>query len=338
MTTRSKTYLRYIISIALTVVFLYFAFRGTNVSTLYASMTGANYWWILLMFGFLIASHAVRAWRWRYLLDPIKSDIGMRNLMSAVMVGYMVNNVLPRAGELVRPYTIGKLEGVPKSGAFGTIVVERIIDTISFLVLVAIMPLVYNGPLRETFPWLDNARFVISVFTFAFIFVLVVFVIRRDWTDTMIRVAGRTLPQRFAKLVERLTHEFLDGFLFLKSPKNLPLILLQSIAVWFLYICMVYAAFFAFDLHLDFGAAIVIQAISSIGVAVPTPGGTGSYHMFTSQALSKLFGVSDVVALSYATVTHGFGFIGTMIIGLYFFFKDHLKVSEAVAKPAEQTL
>lgn len=290
------------------------------------------------MFGFLVSSHVVRAWRWRYLLEPIKPDIGMRSLVSAVMVGYMVNNVLPRAGELVRPYTIGKLEGVPKSAAFGTIVVERIIDTISFLILAAIMPLVYNGPLRESFPWLDNARVAISVFTFAFIAVLVVFVVRRDWTDTMITLVAKILPRRIAELVARLTHDFLDGFLFLKRPNNLFLILVQSVAVWFLYICMVYAAFFAFDLHLDFRAATVVQAISSIGVAMPTPGGTGSYHMFTSQALSKLFGVPDAVALSYATVTHGFGFIGTTIIGLYFFFKDHIKVSEAVRKPAEQTI
>ncbi len=338
MTSRSQTYLRYTISLFLTIIFLYFAFRGTDFANVYASMTGANYWWILLMFGFLISSHVVRAWRWRYLLEPIKPNIGMRNLISGTMVGYMVNNVVPRAGELVRPYTIGKLEGIPKSAAFGTIVVERIIDTISFLILVAIVPLVYNGPLRESFPWLDNARIAISAFTFAFVAVLVVFVMRRDWTDTMINLAAKILPRRLAELVARLTHDFLDGFLFLKQPQNLFLILVQSVAVWFLYICMVYAAFFAFDLHLDFNAAIVIQAISSIGVAMPTPGGTGSYHMFASQAMSKLFGVSNSVALSYATVTHGFGFIGTMIIGLYFFFKDHIRVSEAVAKPAEEPI
>ncbi|MEK7249397.1 MAG: lysylphosphatidylglycerol synthase domain-containing protein, partial [Bacteroidota bacterium] len=80
MTSRSRTYLRYITSILLTTGFLYFAFRGTNFSNVYASMKGANYWWILVTFGFLVASHVVRAWRWRYLLEPIKPDIGMRNL------------------------------------------------------------------------------------------------------------------------------------------------------------------------------------------------------------------------------------------------------------------
>ncbi|MBI5470970.1 MAG: flippase-like domain-containing protein, partial [Ignavibacteriae bacterium] len=239
--------------------------------------------------------------------------------------------------ELIRPYTIGKLEGVSKSAAFGTIVVERIIDTFSFLILVAIMPLVYDGPLRETFPWLEDARIWISVVTLAGLVFIVSLVVRRDWADDAIRVMSRILPARIREKLHRLSHSFLDGFLFLKKPKNFALIFGQSIAVWFLYICMVYAAFFAFNLDLDFGAAIVVQTISSIGIAVPTPGGTGSYHVFASQTLTQLFGVSSEVALSYATVTHGFGFIGTMIIGLYYFFKDHLKVSEAVAEPVHKT-
>lgn len=336
MTTRTRTVLRYVVSAVLTIVFLYLAFRGTDIPAMVSAMLAANYWWILLMFACLIASHAVRAWRWRYLLEPMKPRIGLRNLFSGVMVGYMVNNVLPRAGELVRPYTIGKLEGVPKSAAFGTIVVERIIDTVAFLALVALVPLVYGGPLRETFPWLADASVLVSIFTLAMVVLLVAFMLRRDWTDKLLGVLARVLPGNMARLAEKVTHEFLDGFLFLKQPRNLVLIFVQSVAVWFLYICMVYVAFFAFDLRLDFGAAIVIQAISSIGVAIPTPGGTGSYHMFASQALAGLFAVEKDVALSYATVTHGFGFIGTMIIGLYFFFKDHIKVSEAVAKPVEE--
>lgn len=332
----TKQTLRYIFSVVLTMLFLYFAFRGTDFTSMYRSMKQANYWWILVMFVCLIASHAVRAWRWGYLLEPIKRGIGMRNLFSGVMVGYMVNNVLPRAGEIVRPFAIGKLEQIPRSAAFGTIVVERIIDTILFLILVAIMPLVYDGPLRETFPWLDNARVVISLLTLGFVALLVALVIRRDWADALIVRLVKVFPKRLAAAVDRLTHDFLDGFLFLRKPKRLPLIIVQSSAIWLLYIYAAYTAFFAFDLNLDFKAAIVVQAISSIGIAIPTPGGTGSYHMFASRTLTKLFGVSENVALSYATVTHGVGFIGTMIIGLYFFFRDHIKVSEAIAKPGEQ--
>lgn len=337
MNEQTRRWLRFAIGIALSIILLYFAFRGTDLDSLRSAMAGANYWWILLMFVLLVASHIVRAWRWRYLLEPMKQGIGMRNLTSGVMVGYMMNNLVPRAGELVRPYTIAKLEGIPASAAFGTIVVERLIDTIAFLLLVALMPIVYSGPLRETFPWLDDARVIVSFATFGMVAGLLLLVVKRSWADAVVRLASVVLPDRFAKKLSEILHSFLDGFLFLRRPRHFVLIAIQSALVWLLYIAMIYVAFFAFSLALDFKAAIVIQAISAIGVAVPTPGGTGSYHVLASQALNKLFNVPAEIALSYVTVTHGFGFIGITIIGLYFFFKDHIRVADAVSAPVKNT-
>lgn len=333
MTGRTKTVLKYLFSASLAVLFLYLAFRGADLQKLYESLAGANYWWLLVMFVFLMVSHAVRSLRWRYFLDPIKPNIGFRNLFSGLMVGYLINNFLPRVGELVRPYAIGKLEAIPKSAALGTIVVERMFDTVSFLILVAIIPMVYEGPLLETFPWLQDAGVWILVFTIVVVGVLATLMVRRDWTDALLGVVQRKLPAGIAARINRVTHSFLDGFLFLKRPGNFLIIALLSILVWGLYIVMMYAAFFAFGIGgLGFGAALVVQAISSIGIAVPTPGGTGSYHVITSETLTRLFDVSQEVALSYATATHAVGFFSATVFGLYFFLQDHIKMSEAVAK------
>ncbi len=297
-------------------------------------MRDANYWWMLVMFCFLMISHGLRSWRWRYLLEPVKANIGFRNLFSGVMVGYFLNNVLPRAGELARPYTIGKLESIPKSAAFGTIVVERIMDTITFLVLVVAVPLVYNGPLRETFPWLAQTGIIISCITLGMIIIIVALMLRRDWTDVLLNRFARFLSPGLSERIEGFTHSFLDGFLFLKRPRNFFVIFVLSCLIWFMYVLMMYVSFFAFGLgdRLGLGAAIVVQIISSIGVAMPTPGATGTYHVFTSQALIRLFQVSDDVALSFATVTHAVGYIGVTVIGLYYFLQDHIKVSEAIGK------
>jgi len=301
-------------------------------------MSGANYWWMLLMLAVLMASHALRAWRWRYLLEPAKASIGFRNLFSAVMVGYFLNNVFPRAGEIVRPYSIGRLEAIPKSTAFGTIVVERIMDIFSFLGLFLIIPFVYTGPLRESFPWLAEAGVIICCVTGASMASLVILMLRRDWAAAMAGALTRVLPERLRRTVLGATQKFLDGFLFLKQPRNYLIIGILSVLIWVLYIVMMYVAFFAFGLQdrLDFSAAVVVQAISSIGVAMPTPGATGSYHAFTSQTLIRLFSVDPTLALSYATVTHAMGYIGVSIVGAYFFVRDHVSMSEAVAKPAEE--
>lgn len=336
MTQRSRNLLKYLLSVLLTVGLLYVTFRDRDFGEIWLAIRGANYWWMLAMFLCMMVSHMFRAWRWRYFLDPIKPGISFRNLFSGVMVGYFINNILPRAGELVRPYTIGKLESIPKSAALGTIVVERIMDTFSFLILVAIIPFVYDGPLVEAFPWLQRAGIMISVGTFGFLIVVLVLMVRRDWTDALLKRGTAFLSPMFAMKFDKVFHSFLDGFLFVRRPGNFLTILVLSVLVWFLYIVMTYAAFFSFGLQnqLGVGAAVVVLAISSIGIAIPTPGATGGYHWFAAQTLVRLYHVSNGVALSYATVTHAVGFVGITIIGLYYFMHDHINIKDAMNKPA----
>lgn len=335
MTLRITALLKYIASALLTIVCLYVAFRDMDFGGLYVTILRANYWGMLGMFVSLLVSHAFRALRWRYLLDPVKPNISFRNLFSGVMIGYFINNLLPRAGELVRPYSIAKIELIPKSAALGTIVVERIMDTGSFLVLVLLIPLVYNGPLTQAFPWLQRTGIIVSLLTSGFLLAAVVLVIRRDWTNELLRRVSRFFPASAAATLNNVIHSFLDGFLFVKRPANFLAILVLSILVWFLYIVMTYLAFFSFGLEqeLGFGAALVLLAISSIGVAIPTPGAIGGYHLFAQQTLIRLFHVSNEVALSYATLTHAIGFIGITVVGLYFFMRDHINLKDAMDKP-----
>lgn len=334
---RSRPALNYFLSALLTVVFLYLAFRGTDAQSLLEAMGRANYLWLGVSLLVLMLSHVLRAWRWRYLLDPMKPGIGLRNLFSGVMVGYMMNNVLPRAGELVRPYVIGKLESISKSAAFGTIVVERIMDTISFLLLVAAMPLLYSGPLAESFPWLTRGGVILTCIMVPAIGLLIALMVRRDWTDRILGFFTRLLPERFARRVQGLVHSFLDGFLFVKNPGNFLVIFVLSALIWVLYAVMTYAGFLAFGLEdtLGFRGAIVTLAISSIGVAIPTPGSTGTYHAFASQTLMRLYTVDQATALSFATLTHATGFVGATVIGLYFFLKDKVSFAEAMQKRRE---
>jgi uncharacterized protein (TIRG00374 family) len=161
---------------------------------------------------------------------------------------------------------------------------------------------------------------------------LVVMMMRRDWTDRFVlRPLGSLLPSRLRGRLDMQVHAFLDGFLFLKDPASFAVIFIGSVLVWFLYILMTYVAFFAFDLGaLGMRAAVVVLTISSIGVAIPTPGGTGSYHAFTSQTLIRLFGVDQSRALGYATLTHAVGFIGVTVVGLYYFARGRFAYSIVV--------
>jgi hypothetical protein len=297
----------------------------------------ANYWWAFAMFPILLLSHMFRAWRWEYFLKPIKQDLKYRNLFSSMVVGYMMNNLLPaRMGELVRPYAVGKLENIPRSAAFGTVLMERIFDILSFMFVIALIPLVYSGPLTQAFPWLEETGIWITSVTLFFFALFGFLMARRDIVEKILNYIRQHTSPRTSKLVDHITHSFLDGFLFLKEPKNYFAIVLLSVLVWGLYIVMMYVPFYAFGLperySLDLSAAMVVQAISSIGIVIPTPGATGPYHYFTIQTLTKLYGVDDEVARSYATVTHAVGFIGVTIVGIYFFMKDNLRMADVMKK------
>ncbi|HEY6191140.1 MAG TPA: lysylphosphatidylglycerol synthase transmembrane domain-containing protein [Bacteroidota bacterium] len=332
MTPRLKTGLKYGLSVFLTLFFLYFAFKGTDFGKLWEILENANYWWALASLPVLIASHLFRAWRWEYLLRPIKREIRFRNLFSAMSVGYLVNNILPKVGEVVRPYAISKLEGISRSAAFGTLLVERIFDLISFLIMVALIPLVYSGPLTQSFPWLEETGIWLSVATLACVGIFTFLMLRRDVLMRLLNFFTRHLSPARAKTVEDISHSFLDGFLFLKQPRHYFPIAILSVAVWALYILMMYLPFYAFGLTEKFGldlrSAVVVQAISSIGYMAPTPGSTGPYHYFTVQCLTKLYNVDAELALSYATVTHAIGYIAMTILGIYYFWVDKLHLAD----------
>ena len=343
MSPRLKNTIKYTLSIFLTLFFLYFAFKDTDFAKLWEELKKANYWWAHAMFPVLVLSHAFRAWRWEYFLRPVKRDIRYRNLFSSLMVGYMMNNILPRAGELVRPYAINKLEGVSRSTAFGTVLMERIFDILSFMVVIALIPLVYSGPLTQAFPWLEETGIWIAVITFSFLALFAFLMVRRDIVMRLLASVTKKLSPQKAKLVEHIAHSFLDGFLFLKDPASYVMIVFLSAIVWGLYIVMMYLPFYAFGLtekySLGLGSAMVVQAISSIGIVIPTPGATGPYHYFTIQTLTKLYHVDDELARSYATITHAVGFIGITIIGIFYFLRDKLHMSEVMKKePLENNL
>ena len=141
------------------------------------------------------------------------------------------------------------------------------------------------------------------------------------------------------KFIEHIIHSFLDGFLFFKNRSNYLVLLFTNILIWGLYIIMVYLPFYAFGLvqnyNLDLASALVVQAISSIGILIPTPGATGPYHYFTLQTLTKLYGVEDNLARSYAAVTHAIGFTGITLLGVYYFLRANLKISDVMKQKKE---
>jgi uncharacterized protein (TIRG00374 family) len=332
MSSKKSAIFRYSISFLIAFVFLYLAFHGVKLADLWEALKGANYWWIALLIPINIFGNWVRAVRWADLLSPIKSKISRRNLFSGVMIGYAVNNVLPRVGEFVRPYVLGKLEGISKSSAFGTVVVERILDFMTFYCIVFAVLFIYPHSLD---PFVNNAEAARPLFLLGSVAAFVIFVLLFFKAEAFFRFLAKMLrfvPEKYKSKAERILDSFCNGFAVAKERKKFLRIIIQSFLIWGLYALGMYVPFYAFGPlvrpDLDFGAAVILLVISSISWILPAPGAMGTYHSFLTVAMVKLYSVDMPTALSYAILTHGVTYLLATLLGAYYYFADHIKISE----------
>lgn len=339
MAQKTKHLYRALLSFLLALIFLYFAFRGVNFNELLGALKGANYFWVVLLIPIVVLSHWVRALRWKYLMEPIKPKCSLRNLFAAVMIGYAVNNVLTRVGELVRPYLLGNLENVSRSATFATVVVERILDLMSFYITACIVLFLYPTALDPFFEDPVSVRPLLLVGSlFGIIFFLVLF-FKVEEIFRFVAKAQSLLPAKHGKRVEALLESFYRGFEIVKIKKRFGLILFLSLTIQGLYALSMYEPFFAFSSmvkpSLDFGASVVLLVVSSIAWILPAPGALGTYHSFITVALVKLYNVDWTTALSYTIITHELGYILVMVIAAYYYIRDHVSVRDITRSTSE---
>lgn len=334
MPPRLKKFLQTFFGFLLAALFMFLAFRGVSLKDLWASLHDVNYLWVALLIPIVVVSHWLRAVRWAYLLSPVKQDVPTRSLFSAVMIGFMVNNVLPRVGEFTRAFAIGRSEGISKSSAFGTVVVERIIDVVTFLFILCIVLFLSPHSLDPFFDNVDAVRPLFFVGSILFLGVFVLLFFKGESLFRLLDVLKRIVPKRFESGYQQLVDSFLTGFAVTKIRGKLLSIVILSLLIYFFYALSLYVPFFAFSSlaghNLDFGASVILLTISTIAFALPAPGALGTYHTFLTVALIRLYGVDKTTALSYSIITHEAGYIITTVVGLYYFIKDHIRVSDVV--------
>jgi hypothetical protein len=254
------------------------------------------------------------------------------------MIGYLVNNFIPRGGEIARPYAIGKLENISVSSALATVIVERVIDILTLLLLTISVLLLYHTELIKNFPWLNIATIIAIIISFAGIIFIAFLSLKTEKIILFIHKFTQFLPKKLSKKIESLLRSFLEGLLIMKDPKNYIFIVISTLILWFLYSLQWFIPFYSFGIvenySLNFGSAVILCTILAIGIMIPVPGNTGTFHAFCIQALTGLFFVSSSTAAAYATTTHAVGLIGITIVGLYFFIKDNMKLSSITKSPS----
>jgi hypothetical protein len=301
----------------LAVVLLVLALRGVDAGELKAALADASYWWVVPLVVIALASHVLRAWRWNVIIASMQRDTArvprLLESFGAVMVGYMVNYALPRLGEVARAGVIARRTGLSFAALIGTVAAERVLDVLTLSVGLVSTVWLLRGELGDFFASMSSsggsagllAGFLVGGIGLATLAIL------------LLRAAIRKKPE---SRVARLSRSFLGGLsAILVSPQKW-LLGLQTIAIWTCYWFMAYIPLRMLRITEVYSVGLPeawsVMNIGAIGVLIPSPGGLGSYHLITIEALTRLFGVHPSPAASYAVLTHGVQLVAYVISGV----------------------
>ncbi|HEX7414853.1 MAG TPA: lysylphosphatidylglycerol synthase transmembrane domain-containing protein [Bacteroidia bacterium] len=287
-----------------------------DIETTKQSFKDADYLIVALSAFISILAHVVRAWRWNSLLQPLGHSISFKNSFAAVMIGYVVNYAVPRAGELSRCGVASKYEKIPFAAALGTVITERIVDVILLLILffitlavqfnelIGLTNLYVMQPLSVKLSGLANNKLYLAIIVTSLIaFVGVLFILRKKIKSLLSGKIGGMLKN------------FGDGLKSIKDLKSPSLFVFQSVLIWLMYFLSLYVCFFCFSETKTLGIkpALSVMLFGTIGVIV-SPGGIGAYQLIATQVL-VFYDVINGVAIAFPWIAWGVQFIAIIVIG-----------------------
>jgi hypothetical protein len=286
---------RSVIGIAISLLCIYLVLRGVDLGQTARLLGGAQPLWLVLAIAAGIADLFFRALRWRCLIAPIHS-VSLRRLSGYMMVGYLANNVLPaRLGELVRSHYLGDREGISRSATLGTVLVERVVDTVVLVGIGAAAILILN----------IRGVVVSAILVGIAVAGLLVVALAVALAAHRLPGAGRAAAllgrrPRIQGMVLRLR----DGLRVAALPKTIAAAAVLSVAAWSCTVVAVLAAGQALGIQLTVGEGALLAAGTNLATAIPSgPGYLGTFE-YAGKTIAVAFGLPAARGLALALLIH----------------------------------
>jgi uncharacterized protein (TIRG00374 family) len=317
-----KSHLRTLIVLALAVSLLGLVLYNVDLRGVAREIVHARFDWLTLSLLTMFANLAIRAWRWQYLLEPLGAT-SFGNAFRATAVGFAATSILPaRAGEVIRPYFLSRHERMSATAAFATVILERVLDMLTVLVLLAAYVFFFRPELAttnavafEAVKWAGGTAAVGAIATLIVFFVLAGDPARLG--KTLFRLET-VLPSTLAGLLARVAEKFATGLRAVRRPGRLLVALILSVPLWLSIAMGIWAASRAFHLAIPFTGSFLVVALLVVGVAVPTPGAVGGFHAAYKFAATTFFAAPDDAAVGAAIVLHALTVGPNLLLGLFF--------------------
>jgi uncharacterized protein (TIRG00374 family) len=325
MSARSR---RLAVSAVFAAVLLFIFFKGMDWAAVGDAFRRADPLFMAGVVMVTVVIYAVRAWRWGYLLRPL-ARVPFHRLFSVTLVGFAAGLVVPRAGEVLRPYLVGRHHDLRTSAAFASIILERLLDLITVLLLFGlylyVLPLPaaqQRGPLLGV---LKAAGAMAGLFALAALGLLLALHLGAERVLGVIDRVLFRLPRRAAEPMSRALRAFAEGLGVLQAPAgHLLAIAGQSVLLWSAIALGIHWTNRAFGIELPYHAAFLMIGFLTVGVAVPTPGMVGGFHVAYLQALTQAFGVDHATAGAAGIACHALTNLPVLVLGVFFLWREGL--------------
>jgi uncharacterized protein (TIRG00374 family) len=328
-----RSRLRTIIIFMLTVGLLAFFLRKADPAEVWAETRRADP--ALLLYAVIVTglTYMMRAWRWQLLLAPI-GPTRYRVAFETTVIGFAANALIPgRVGEVLRPYLLARREHLNATSAFATIILERLLDLATVLLLFAafvftVTPGVISG---------DPAQFAVVKFgggvaalsAVAGLIVLFALAGHPERLGRIARRLERMLPARLAGVLAAFVETFAQGLAVLRHPSRLVTALVLSFPMWMSIAAGIWLTSRAFHITFPSAGSFLVMTILVVGVAAPTPGGVGAFHAAYQFAVMEFFAAPGDRAVGAAIVLHAVSFVPVTLLGLVFMTREGLTFGSA---------
>lgn len=326
------------LGVLVSALFLWLALGGLHLADVWQSLTTANLWWLIPGIGVYFVGVWARAWRWHYLLRPIKA-IPTQAMFPIVTIGYAGNNIFPfRAGEVLRAFVLRRQEGVRVSASLATILIERIFDGVVMLMFVFFN---LNGlaTLTHDSGFVGSIQSVAVWGTAAFSAALLAFLLAAMFPHQSLglfhRLVAPLLPAGVRTKITGMAVSFWSGLESLRSPLNILMVFLTSVVIWLLETAKYWFVMFAFDFTGytgGFFGLMLMNGIVNLATTIPSaPGYVGTFDLPGIAVLSA-YGLAPETAAAYTLVLHAALWLPITALGLYYMTRAGLQWNKVQAE------
>jgi glycosyltransferase 2 family protein len=326
-----RTHLKTLVVAAVTLALLGWFFRQADLAQVWREIRSADAWALILMVGVTALTYLLRALRWQVLLEPL-GPTRLREVFRTTVIGFAANTVLPaRIGEFVRPYLLARRERLSVTAAFTTIILERLLDFVTVLVLLGVFVVFFDPGLdhvnRGVYGTVKASGLMGAIAAGGVLAILALNAVRPSLTHRVVDLLLRPFPHRLRDRISGLAYGLLDGLAVTRDPGRLGRAVALSFPLWLSIAAGIWLVTTAFHMTIPYTGSFLIVALLVVGVAVPTPGAVGGFHEAFRVGAAVFYGIPNDRAVGAAIVLHALSFGPVTLLGGLFMVQDGLDLA-----------